>query len=247
VTIPLLGGGVFLKPFFMENYQSIKISALAEEDRPREKLLLKGRASLSDAELVAILIGSGTKFLSAVDLAKHILSSVNNDLSELAKLTVKDLQRFKGIGEAKAISIVSAMELGRRRKVFEPQKRFKITSSSDIYNLMKSDLMDETIESFYIVLLNRANFVIRKQLISQGGTNSTIADPKMIFKHALDNMASSMILVHNHPSGNLKPSDADRKLTNKLVEVGKNLEVLVLDHVIFTDVGYFSFADEALI
>ncbi|ERM82809.1 hypothetical protein P872_03885 [Rhodonellum psychrophilum GCM71 = DSM 17998] len=231
----------------MEKYESIKISALAEEDRPREKLLLKGRASLSDAELVAILIGSGTKFLSAVDLAKHILSSVNNDLGELAKLSVKDLQRFKGIGEAKAISIVSAMELGRRRKVFEPQKRIKVTSSSDIYNYMKSDLMDETTESFYIVLLNRANFVIRKQLISKGGSNSTLADPKMIFKHALDHMASSMILVHNHPSGNLSPSDADRKLTNKLVEVGKNLEVLVLDHVIFTDVGYFSFADEALI
>lgn len=231
----------------MENYESIKISALAEEDRPREKLLLKGRASLSDAELVAILIGSGTKFLSAVDLAKHILSAANNDLGELAKMTVKDLQRFKGIGEAKAISIVSAMELGRRRKVSEPTKRMKITSSSDIYNYMKSDLMDETTESFYIVLLNRANFVIRKQLISKGGSNSTLADPKMIFKHALDHMASSMILVHNHPSGNLKPSDADRKLTNKLVEVGKNLEVLVLDHVIFTDVGYFSFADEALI
>jgi DNA repair protein RadC len=228
-------------------YQSIKISALAEEDRPREKLLLKGRASLSDAELIAILIGSGTRFMSAVDLARHILSAVDNDLGSLAKMSVKDLQRFKGIGEAKAISIVSALELGRRRKSSEPLKRPKVVSSSDVYNLMKPELMDETVEIFYIILLNRSNHLIKKQRISQGGTNATIADPKMIFKYALENMASSMILVHNHPSGNLKPSDADRKLTSKLVEVGKNLDVSVIDHVIFTDVGYFSFADEALI
>ncbi len=228
-------------------YQSIKISSLAEEDRPREKLLLKGRASLSDAELIAILIGSGTRFLSAVDLAKHILSSVENDLGALAKMSVKDLQQFKGIGEAKAISIVSALELGRRRKSAEPVKRPKIISSSDVYSLMKSELMDETVEIFYIILLNRSNYLIKKLRISQGGTHATIADPKLIFKYALENMASSIILVHNHPSGSLKPSDADRKLTNKLVEVGKNLEVSVIDHVIFTDVGYFSFADEALI
>ncbi len=228
-------------------YQSIKISALAEEDRPREKLLLKGRASLSDAELIAILIGSGTRYLSAVDLAKHILSTVDNDLGALARLSVKDLQRFKGIGEAKAISIVSALELSRRRNSSEPLKRPKIVSSSDVYQLMKAEFMDEPVEIFYIVLLNRSNYLIKKQRISQGGTNATIADPKIIFKYALENMASSIVLVHNHPSGNLKPSDADRKLTNKLVEVGKNLDVTVIDHVIFTDVGYFSFADEALI
>ena len=231
----------------MDNYQSIKISSLAEEDRPREKLLLKGKASLSDAELIAILIGSGTKALSAVDLSKHILGSVDNDLSQLAKLTVKDLQRFKGIGEAKAISIVSALELGRRRKVADPQKRAKITSSSDVYELMKPELMDESVEYFYAVLLNRANLVIKKQIISQGGTGATIAEPKLIFKYAMDNLASSIILVHNHPSGNLKPSESDIRLTRKLVEVGKNLELSVLDHVIFTDVGYFSFADESMI
>ena len=231
----------------MDSYQSIKISSLAEEDRPREKLLLKGKAALSDAELIAILIGSGTRSLSAVDLSKHILGSVGNDLGQLARMSVKDLQRFKGIGEAKAISIVSALELGRRRKAVEPQKRLKITSSSDVFELMKPELLDESVEHFYAVLLNRANIVIKKQVISQGGTSATIADPKLIFKYAMDNMASTIILVHNHPSGNLKPSQADIQLTKKMVEVGKNLELLVIDHVIFTDVGYFSFADESMI
>jgi DNA repair protein RadC len=231
----------------MENYTSIKISALAEDERPREKLLLRGKAALSDAELIAILIGSGTRSMSAVDLSRHILSSVNNSLSDLAKLTIKDLQKFKGIGEAKAISIVSAMELGRRRKTEQPTAKLKITSSSDIYKIMAPDLQDEQVEHFYVVLLSRNNSVLKKQLISSGGTNAAIADPKIIFKHALDNLASSMILVHNHPSGNLKPSDADRRLTEKLASAGKNLDIPVLDHVIFTDVGYFSFADEGLI
>src|SRR5690606_17324152 len=204
----------------MDSYQSIKISSLAEEDRPREKLVLKGKAALSDAELIAILIGSGTKSLSAVDLSKYILSNVGNDLAQLARLSVKDLQRFKGIGEAKAISIVSALELGRRRKMLEPNKRMKISSSADVFELMKPHLQDETIEHFYAVLLNRANMVIKKQIISMGGTSSTIVDPKLIFKYAMDNMASSIILVHNHPSGNLKPSHADIQLTRKMVEVG---------------------------
>jgi DNA repair protein RadC len=231
----------------MENFTSIKISALAEDDRPREKLLLRGKAALSDAELIAILIGSGTRSMSAVDLARLILSSANNNLSELAKLSIKDLQKFKGIGEAKAIAIVSAMELGRRRKSEVPIKKTKISSSTDIYQLMMPELMDEQVEHFYVVLLSRNNSVLKKQLISNGGTNAAIADPKIIFKHALDNLASSMILVHNHPSGNLKPSDADRRLTDKLVSAGKNLDIPVIDHVIFTDVGYFSFADEGLI
>lgn len=231
----------------MDGYQSIKISSLAEEDRPREKLMLKGKASLSDAELIAILIGSGTKSLSAVDLSKHILGSVENDLGQLARMSVKDLQKFKGIGEAKAITIVSALELGRRRKLYDPAKKVKITSSADVYELMKPELMDESVEHFYALLLNRANVVIKKQLISQGGTSATIADPKLIFKSAMDHLASAIVLVHNHPSGNLKPSQADIQLTKKMVEVGKNLELLVIDHVIFTDVAYFSFADEAMI
>lgn len=232
----------------MEDYLSIKISQLAEEDRPREKLLLKGKSALSDAELLAILLGSGTKSLSAVDLAKHILTSVNQDLSQLAKMSVADLKKFKGIGEAKAITIVSALELGRRRKLINDlPKRAKISSSADVYHLMKPELMDEPIEHFYILLLNRSNHVIKKQLISKGGTSGTVADPKIIFKHALDSLANSIILVHNHPSGNLKPSEQDRRLTKKLKEVGDNLEVSVLDHIIFTDVAYFSFSDEGLI
>ncbi|GAB2615415.1 RadC family protein [Belliella aquatica] len=231
----------------MDDYQSIKISALAEEDRPREKLLLKGRSALSDAELIAILIGSGTKSLSAVDLSKHILASVNYDLASLARMSVKDLQQFKGIGEAKAITIVSALELGRRRKNEVPQKRQKISSSKEAYDLMKPDLMDESVESFYIILLNRNNQLIKKQLISKGGTNATVVDPKVIFKYALEVMANSIILVHNHPSGNLKPSEQDKRLTQKLVGAGESLDVIVMDHVIFADCGYFSFADEGIL
>lgn len=231
----------------MEDYQSIKISALAEEDRPREKLLLKGRSALSDAELIAILIGSGTKSLSAVDLSRYILASVNYDLSALAKMSVKDLQKFKGIGEAKAITIVSALELGRRRKNMDPQKRLRITSSSDAYDLMKPDLMDETVESFYIIILDRNNNLLKKQLVSRGGSNSTVVDPKVIFKYALEVMANSVILVHNHPSGNLRPSEQDKRLTEKLVNAGKILDVSVIDHVIFADCGYFSFADNGII
>jgi DNA repair protein RadC len=231
----------------MENFTSIKISALAEDERPREKLILKGKAYLTDAELIAILIGTGTKQLSALDLARQILNAVQHNLAELSKLNVKDLQKFKGIGEAKAIAIVSALELGRRRKSEQPLHKIKISSSSNVYDLMKSDLLYEQVEHFYVVLLSRNNLVLKKQLVSSGGTNAAIADPKIIFKHALDHLASAMILVHNHPSGNLKPSEADRKLTEKLVAAGKNLDIPVLDHVIFTDVGYFSFADEGLI
>ena len=233
----------------MKDYQySIKISALAEEDRPREKLLLKGKSALSDAELIAILIGSGTRSVSAVDLSKHILSAVNNDLGELAKMSIPDLKKFKGIGEAKAISIVSALELGRRRKQISDQpKKIKINGSKDVFNLMGRELMDETVEHFYVLLLNRSNILIKKQLISSGGTNGTVADPKIIFKYALDSLACSIILVHNHPSGNLKPSEQDRVLTDKLKHVGENLEVQVIDHVIFTDVAYFSFADEGIL
>jgi DNA repair protein RadC len=225
---------------------TLKILSWAEEDRPREKLLLKGKSALTDAELIGILLGSGTKSLSAVDLAKIILSKANNNLNELAKMSVSDLQKFKGIGEAKAISIVSALEIGRRRKETEPEKRAKITCSNDIYQLMKPDMLDLPHEVFYVILLNRANMVIRKVNISSGGIAGTVADPKLIFKSALENLASSIILCHNHPSGNLKPSDADIKLTRKLKEAGGLLEISVLDHIIFTDESYFSFADQGV-
>ncbi|MES2730811.1 MAG: DNA repair protein RadC [Bacteroidota bacterium] len=231
-----------------ENYiNNRKILSWAEEDRPREKLMLKGKAALSDAELIGILLGSGIVSMSAVDLAKQILNSVDNNLHQLAKLTVKDLEKFKGIGEAKAITIVSALELGRRRKESDIPKRTKIGGSADIFELMKPRLLDLPHEEFWIVLLNRANIVIKEVQISAGGVSGTVADPKMIFKAALENLASAIILVHNHPSGNLTPSQADRELTRKLKEAGLVLEVPVLDHLIFTDTQYLSFADQNIL
>lgn len=227
--------------------QNLKILSWAEEDRPREKLLQKGKSSLSDSELIGILIGSGTVSLSAVELSKQILSSVNNNLNELAKLSVKDLQKFKGIGEAKAITIVAAMELGRRRKGAEIIKKPKVTSSKDAYNYIIGDLQDLPHEEFWVLLLNRSNTIISKQQISSGGVSGTVADPKMIFKIALENLASSIILIHNHPSGNLKPSDADLRLTKKMSDSGILLDIPVLDHLILTDSSYFSFADEGIL
>ena len=224
--------------------QNLKILSWAEEDRPREKLLQKGKSTLSDSELIAILIGSGTVSTSAVELSKQILSSVDNDLNHLAKLSIKDLQKFKGIGEAKAITIVAAMELGRRRKNSEIIRKPKIQSSKDLYNYIISDLQDLPHEEFWVVLLNRSNTIISKHQISSGGVSGTVADPKMIFKIALENLASSIILIHNHPSGNLKPSEADLRLTKKLKDSGTLLDVPVLDHLIITDSSYYSFADE---
>jgi DNA repair protein RadC len=231
-----------------ENYtQNLKILSWAEEDRPREKLLMKGKSALSDAELIGILIGSGTVSMSAVDLAKVILNDVNNNLNDLAKLSVKDLQKFKGIGEAKAISIMSALELGRRRRESEMPKKLRITSSKDVYDIMAANLLDLQHEEFWVLLLNRANAVIKKVQISAGGVAGTVADPKIIFKTALENLSSSIILVHNHPSGNLTPSQADKEITKKMKEAGKLLEIPVLDHIIFADKSYYSFADEGIL
>ena len=228
-----------------QSYQ--KINHWAEEDRPREKLLLKGRAALTDAELLAILIGSGTRKMNALDLAKAILMKGENNLNEVAKLTVFDLEKIKGIGKAKAITIVSALELGRRRSGRHPGDKPRITCSEDAWNIIRPRLMDVAIEEFWIIILNRANYVINIEKISSGGMAGTVADPKVIFKAALDGKASSIILVHNHPSGNLKPSEADISLTRKLKESGLLLEIPILDHIIFTDHKYFSFADEGLI
>lgn len=223
-----------------------RILSWAEEDRPREKLLLKGKAALTDAELVAILIGSGTRDLSAVDLSKIILQKANNNLNELAKLSIKDLMKIKGIGEAKAISIAAALELGRRRKESEVVRRPRISSSRDAYEQIKPYLLDLPHEEFWLLLLNRANEVIRPVQVSQGGVSGTVADPKIIFKLAIECLASAIILVHNHPSGNLKPSEADKDLTRRLASAGKLLEIPILDHLIFTDASYLSFADEGL-
>ena len=226
---------------------ALNIKTWAEEDRPREKLLLKGKAALSDAELIAILIGSGTPKLTAVDVAKLILSAVNNDLNELARLSVKDLMKHKGIGEAKAITIVSALELGRRRKETAATAKTQITCSTDIYNYIKPQLLDLPHEEFWIILLNRANIVMKKESISAGGVAGTVADPKIIFKKALEQLASSVILVHNHPSGNIKPSAADISLTKKMKEAGLFLDLPILDHIIFTNTDYYSFADEGML
>ncbi len=228
-------------------YKSLSIKSWAEEDRPREKLALKGKSALSEAELIAILIGSGTASMSAVDVAKGILNSSENDLNRLAKLTVKDLTKFKGIGEAKAISIVAALELGRRRKETETIKKPKIRSSKDAYDLMKPDLLDLSHEEFWCLLLNRSNIVIKKQLISSGGVSGTVADPIIIYKAALEELASGIILIHNHPSGNIKPSQADINLTKKMKTAAKALDISLYDHLIFTEQGFFSFADENLL
>jgi len=225
----------------------LSIKQWAEEDKPREKLLLKGKAALSDAELLAILIGSGTGGVSAVDLSKQILSHFENDLNMLGKANLKDLMQFKGIGEAKAITIIAATELGKRRQLTQVKEKPKITSSADAYNCLYSVMEDLNHEVFKILLLNRNNKVTRIETISTGGVAGTIVDPKVIFKKALDEQSSSIILSHNHPSGNLKPSQADLDITKKLVKAGKTLEINVLDHIIISEKGYYSFLDEGLI
>lgn len=229
------------------SYQAdLSIRKWAEEDRPREKLLFKGRSALSDAELVAIIIGSGTRKYSAVEVGRRLLASVEYDLFSLSRLSIKDLCKQEGIGEAKAVAIVSALELGRRRREAESKEQVRISCASDAYSCLKPDLLDLSHEEFWILLLSRSNHVMRKVKISSGGVSGTVADPKLIFKQALDYLASAIILVHNHPSGNKQPSQADIQLTKKLKKGGDMLEVSVLDHIIFTDRGYFSFNDEGM-
>ena len=226
--------------------QSLTIKTWAEEDRPREKLSLKGKGVLSDAELIAILIGSGNKKESAVELSKNILASINNDLNKLSKLTIANLTQFNGIGEAKAISIIAALELGRRRKDSDVEKKVAIKSSKDAYNIISDVLSDLPHEEFWVLYLNRKNEVIKKENISKGGVSGTIADSKIIFKSAIEQLASAIILCHNHPSGSLKPSNADIKLTQKLKETGLMLDTPVLDHLIIGEKDYFSFTDNNL-
>jgi DNA repair protein RadC len=227
-------------------YNPNNIRSWAEEDRPREKLLLKGKAALSNAELIAILIGSGTVKLSAVDVAKGIMNTVHNNISELARQGIKDLMKNKGIGEAKAITILAALELGRRRTDHIPDKRRIINTSQAVYDEMRQHLQDKAHEEFWIVMLNRANEVMKSVAVSIGGISGTVCDPKMVFKHALENMASAIILVHNHPSGQLKASDADINLTKQLKKCGLILDLPVVDHIIFTDKGFLSFVDEEI-
>ncbi|HPE86959.1 MAG: JAB domain-containing protein [Bacteroidia bacterium] len=230
------------------NYQQRQsIKQWAEDDRPREKLLQKGKSALSTTELLAIVIGSGTPGDSAVDLARNILDRVSNDLVALGMLDISDLTAVKGIGKVRAISIMAAMELGRRRSVTPSRERKQITSSKDAFELMKQFFDDEPFEQFWILLLNRANKVIRPCNISHGGVSGTIADPKKIFNAALREMASGIILCHNHPSGNVRPSEADIRLTRKLRNAGELIDLPVLDHLILSRDTYFSFADEGIV
>ncbi len=228
-------------------YKKLSIKQWALEDRPREKLLQKGISSLSDAEIIAILIGSGTRQLSAVELAKNILHSAKNRLDELARLNVTDLTKIKGIGEAKAINIVVALELGRRRKLSETFVNPKITSSKDVANIFTPKLSDLLHEEFWILLLNRSNSVIDTIKISQGGVSGTVIDTKLILKPAIDKLASSVILCHNHPSGNLKPSGEDIKVTEKAKNAAELMDIKIIDHLIISNLGYFSFLDEGLL
>ncbi len=223
------------------------IKTWAEEDRPREKFLLKGKNSLSDAELLAILIGSGSAEESAVELCKRILASANNNLNSLGKITVNDLQRFKGIGEAKALTIAAALELGRRRKESEPLELPQIKNSFTAFEQMRDKLQDLKHEEFWVLYLNRNNRVIKEEQLSRGGLAGTVVDIRMIIKSAVDCLASSMILFHNHPSGNPKPSHEDLTLTKKVSEAARLLDINLNDHLIIYENRYTSFADEGLI
>ncbi|HMI05700.1 MAG TPA: DNA repair protein RadC [Pedobacter sp.] len=231
----------------MPYQQKLNIKLWAEADRPREKLMLNGRRHLTDAELIAILIASGNKEETAVDLSKRILVTYNNDLDALGRVSVQDLSKFKGIGEAKAIAIVSALELGRRRREVTGKDTIKVVTSRDAFEVLLPVFADLNHEEFWILMLNRANFVIGRYLISKGGQAGTIADPKIIFKTALEHNAAHIILAHNHPSGNPKPSDQDIRITKKMVEAGKMLDLYVLDHLIITNKLFYSFGDEGLI
>ena len=231
----------------MEEYRPLTIRNWAVEDRPREKLVSAGSQSLSDAELIAILIGSGTKNISAVELARRILHTAGNNLDKLGKYSVTDLKKVKGIGLAKAISILAALELGRRRKISDGLNEIKITGSADVFNIMYPITGDLNYEEFWVIYLNRSNKVITKRKISQGGITGTVTDIRIILKNALENLATSIILCHNHPSGNLQPSEADISITRRLKESSTLMDIALLDHLILAGKSYFSFADENLL
>ena len=232
-----------------EEQKRLSIKKWAEEDRPREKLLLKGSRHLTDAELLAILIRTGFKNHPVVDVAQQLLDNVGNDINKLGELSIPQIiKSVKGVGKDKAVTIAAALELGRRRKESSGNKSLKkITSSKDAYDYIYPSLADQQQEFFYIILLNRANVILSNHKISEGGMTGTVVDPKIIFKKVLEEGAISIVLVHNHPSGNLQPSQADIDLTKKIQDASKLLDISLLDHLIFTNNTYFSFADEGLI
>ncbi|SHH84798.1 RadC family protein [Flavobacterium defluvii] len=219
------------------------ITNWSDDDKPREKLMLKGKVALSDAELMAILIGSGNRNESAVALSQRILASAGN-LNSLGKMSISQLMQFKGIGEAKAITIIAALELGRRRRAEDKIELSKITSSKIAFEIMQPIIGELSHEEFWVLFLNNSNKVISKSQLSKGGISGTIVDTRLVFKLALENGATGLILCHNHPSGNLNPSDADRQITKKMKTAGEVLDVKVLDHLIITETKYYSFVDE---
>ncbi|WP_417365224.1 RadC family protein [Flavobacterium beibuense] len=230
-----------------ETTGNFSIKYWAEDDKPREKLILKGKTALSDAELIAILIGSGSRNESAVELSKRILKSVDNNLNALGKLSVKQLMTFKGIGEAKAVTIAAAAELGRRRREEDTVDLKKVTSSKAVYEIMQPLIGELPHEEFWVLYLNNSNKVIYKSQLSKGGITGTIVDVRLAFKLALEHNATGMILVHNHPSGALQASEPDRQITKQMQQAGQSLSVNILDHVIVTEKAYFSFADEGML
>ena len=226
---------------------SFSIKNWSQDDQPREKLRDKGKSILSDAELLAILIGSGNRNESAVELCKRILASVNNNLNALGKLSIKQLTNFNGIGEAKAISIIAALELGRRRKLETAIKIESIANSRDVYDIMQPVLGELSHEEFWVLYLNNSNKVLQKQQLSKGGIAGTMVDVRLVMKQALEVGAVALILCHNHPSGTLKPSQADKNITQKLKTAAHSLDIKILDHLIITENAYFSFGDEGIL
>lgn len=227
--------------------QTVPINKWSEDERPRERLLHLGQTALSDAELLTIIIGTGTKSRSALDLAREVLKLANQNLIQLSRLTAHDLMQIKGIGQAKAINLLAAIELGRRRREADVLLLEKVTSSKDVFEYMQRMLSDKQYEEFWCVFLNKANKIIGRSCISNGGVAGTVVDQKKVFSMAIQHKASSLIVCHNHPSGNTMPSEADKTLTGKLVQSGKLLDILVLDHLIICEEKYFSFADEGML
>ena len=229
------------------DHKHLNLKALAEDDRPREKLVIKGRQSLSDAELLAILLSSGNKEETAIQLAQRMLNDNHNSINQLAKLQLNDLKKYKGVGEAKAVSILAALEIGRRRTDEGIDEKIKVNSSANAYKLLKSKLTDLPHEEFWVIYLSRYNSVIKLECISKGGVSGTVVDTKLIMKPGIECLASAIILAHNHPSGNLQPSRQDISLTKKIKEVSLYLDIIVQDHIIIGDQAYFSFADEGIL
>jgi DNA repair protein RadC len=228
-------------------HKHLTIKSWAEDDKPREKLVAKGRQAMSDAELLAILLSSGNREETAVQLAQRILSANENSINQLAKLQINDLKKYKGVGEAKAVTIAAALEMGRRRTDESKNEKVKIISSKSAYNIINAKLSDLPHEEFWVIYLSRSNAVLRLECISKGGVNGTVVDARLVLKPAVESLASSLILVHNHPSGNLKPSGEDLSLTRLIMEAGKLFSIELQDHLIIGDNSYYSFADEGIL